>query len=259
MLYPHKNNSPLPLYFLASLGVHLIILASFILVLPSLKTPKYNRIMISFSSPISTNIDKKPVLQTSPPIIKKNNTQPIKKTQKVKKIQKSITKPIKKTQKKVVQKNKSLAIPKPQLAPHSFPIKTNIPAPQTITEPPTPSQSEILADKLDDILDQNTSHVPEIDFLVNASWSGTPRKTIAFPNLSAQIPSDYQSRGYGFSVTAKIIFSPQGWVSSVELIQSSGDPRIDRIFRNELRKIRIEESTNPNYDTIIKTFTISVK
>lgn len=123
-----------------------------------------------------------------------------------------------------------------------------------------PKEVDILANELDALLaEKKDKQIIQSDFLDDAYWSGSPRKTIAFPNISEQIPNEYKARGYGYSVTASMTFSPQGWVSSVELIRSSGDPRIDGIFRNELRKIRIEQSQKDTYETVVKTFTISIK
>ncbi len=124
---------------------------------------------------------------------------------------------------------------------------------------PVVDKTQEMSDKLDDVLNKKTQKKSTVDALADANWSGTPRKTLSFPNLTAKIPQQYKSRGYGFSITAKITFSPQGWVSGVELLRASGDPRIDGIFRTELRKIRIEPSKKTTYDTITKTFTISVK
>ena len=124
---------------------------------------------------------------------------------------------------------------------------------------PVVDKTQEMSDKLDDVLNKKTQKKSTADALADANWSGTPRNTISFPNLTASIPQQYKSRGYGFSITAKITFSPQGWVSGVELLRASGDPRIDGIFRTELRKIRIEPSKKTSYDTITKTFTISVK
>jgi len=276
MLYPQKNSSSLPLYFLVSLGIHIIILTTLIIIMPNLEKTKPNKITVQLQSNIpNLTFQGKELL----PIPNKKTTIP-----KNKIIKKSF--PKKQIKTKPIIKSSSIAIPKPEISPHSIPIEnkkspklkppkkvqassiSDIPKPIIINEKDTskntkkiitPNQSELLANELDSILNQNITIKKTQDFLENASWSGSPRKTIAFPNLNDKIASQYQSRGYGFSVTAKIIFSPQGWVSSVELLQSSGDPRIDRIFRNELRKIRIEESPKENYDTIIKTFTISIK
>ncbi|MGL4561076.1 MAG: hypothetical protein ACRCV0_02135 [Brevinema sp.] len=137
------------------------------------------------------------------------------------------------------------------------PVETTLP--ETI-KPQEPKEEELLAHELENLLAQKKDEkIQQSDFLENASWSGAPRKTIIFPKITEQIPDQYKARGYGYSVTASMTFSPQGWVSSVELIKSSGDPIIDNIFRNELRKIRIEESSKNTYDTVVKTFTISIK
>ncbi|MGL4389035.1 MAG: hypothetical protein ACRCTJ_06565, partial [Brevinema sp.] len=129
-----------------------------------------------------------------------------------------------------------------------------------ISEPVPPKEESILANELENLLAQKQDKsISQSDFLEDASWSGAPRKTIIFPKITEKIPSEYQARGYGYSVTASITFSPQGWVSAVELLKSSGDPVIDNVFRNELRKIRIEESSKNSYDTVVKTFTISIK
>ena len=153
------------------------------------------------------------------------------------------------------------------LEPEPTPVTPKVvtpPAPVQQAKPVAPStpvvdKTKEMSDKLDDALNKKTQTKSTVDALADAKWSGTPRKTLSFPNLTAKIPQQYKSRGYGFSITAKISFSPQGWVSSVELLRSSGDPRIDGIFRTELRKIRIEPSKKTTYDTITKTFTISVK
>ncbi len=119
-------------------------------------------------------------------------------------------------------------------------------------------QQQKLSRELDDLLNSKTQR--QADFLDGASWTGSPRRTVSFPDLLASIPKEYRDRGYGFSVTAKITFNQQGLVASIDLVQGSGDPRIDSVFRSELRKIRIEpKQGDARYDSITKTFTVSVK
>ncbi|MGL5956039.1 MAG: hypothetical protein ACRC0X_05485 [Brevinema sp.] len=128
-----------------------------------------------------------------------------------------------------------------------------------VEQPIVKTPKKDLSDELEQLLNKKDTKVSDTDFLADASWVGSPRKTLSFPNLTASIPQQYKTRGYGFAVTARITFSSQGWVSSIELIQGSGDPRIDSIFRTELRKIRIEPISKNSFDTITKTFKVSVK
>lgn len=244
MAKPIKQIS-LSYYIIGSIGIHAVILGMFALFSPLVKQAEYGRI-------ITVNI------KTITP--QQHSTLPTEPVH-------PIVPPAKKIVKKIQQKD---PLPHPSL---KKTIKSPTPT-ESITEEKNilpdiviskteseDKQKDIVTEKLDSILEkkeQTTTKQPS-DFLANASWMGTPRKTIAFPNIASRISELQNTRGYGYSVTARITFTPQGWVSSVELIRTSGDPRIDHIFRNELRKIRIEENKSGQVDTVIKSFNISVK
>lgn len=247
MIYPVKKSNPLGLYFVFSIAIHLIFFSFFHFFTPKQKTYIQKSILVKVTTIGDNNISD-PLPISSPP----------KKTPALKK---SFDKPI-------LQKPTNKAFEKKTLP--VKPVPTNIPQKNiqtpTSTKPLSPMKAQEikktkpdLASDLDKLLDASSFKPSTIDQLSDATWAGKPRKAIFFPDLSSSIPFHYQSKGYGFSVTAKITFNPQGWVSAVELLHSSGDSFIDSIFRTELRKIQIESSMNNLYETIVKTFTISVK
>lgn len=239
-----QQYSPFSLFLTISLGIHFIALVTFSVFSPKFIKIKNTNISIQINgmqNQISSPLQEIPTpVQTKPAVPKKATQTPVQ------------TKP---------------SVPK-KVAQTPVPAVLEVPTPElqsdTVASTPNPTQqledkTKDISDTLDDLLNQKTQKKASSDVLADAQWSGTPRKTLLFPNLIASIPQQYKSRGYGFSITAKITFSPQGWVSAVELLRTSGDPRIDSIFRTELRKIRIEPSSKTSYDTITKTFTISVK
>lgn len=284
-MVPTPNTPSTSLYLIVSLGLHILGLTFFTVFSPKMIQPAQTLITVNLSG-VSRPSKKK--LSLPRPAQKKT----IAEIPKSAPLEKSITKlDVKKTvaEKTLVEipkptplkvvSEKTIAIPVPlrknvikPKAQNTIVPKTPIPAPR-VKHVQTPQPKKIptqnsqaqkqknISKELESLLDKKTASKakPTTDVLADAQWSGTPRKTISFPNLTAAIPQQYRSKGYGFSVTAKIIFNPQGWVSAVELIHPSGDPRIDSIFRTELRKIRIEASKKRNYDTITKTFNFSVK
>lgn len=233
-------------YIIGSIGIHAIVFGIFTLLSPLTKQTETHRIIAVNISTISPARSTTPVKQTQP-----------------------IIPPVKKVVKKIQQKDPLPSPPKnsDQKPTKSSPSTEHIEEKSTLPNAAIPEiipenkQNDTITEKLDSILQkkEQTPNKKADDFLANASWIGKPRKTIAFPNISARISELQNIQGYGYSVTARITFTPQGWVSSVELIRASGDPRIDHIFRNELRKIRIEENKSGQVDTVIKTFNISVK
>lgn len=233
-------------YIIGSVGIHAIIFGLFALITPLTKqTEAYRMIAVNINT-ISPERSS-PAVQQTPPSLP-----PVKKV--VKKIQQKdpVPSPPK------ISDTKPTPLPEPKEIIEEKPILPDIDVPETIQEN---KQPDPITEKLDAIFQKKEQTVNKTtdDFLANASWIGRPRKTIAFPNIAARISTLQNTQGYGYSVTARITFTPQGWVSSVELIRASGDPRIDHIFRNELRKIRIEENKSGQVDTVIKTFNISVK
>lgn len=233
-------------YIIGSVGIHAIIFGLFALITPLTKQTETHRIIAVNINTISPELST-PTVKQAPPSIPS-----------VKKIVKKIQQkdPVPSSPK--VSDTKPTALPAPIEITEEKPILSNIAVPETIQEN---KQHDPITEKLDSVFQkkEQISTKKTDDFLANASWIGKPRKTIAFPNISARISELQNIQGYGYSVTARITFTPQGWVSSVELIRASGDPRIDHIFRNELRKIRIEENKSGQVDTVIKTFNISVK
>lgn len=273
------NTSSLPLFIIMSLGIHMVGLSFFVFLSPTFIEKQSTKIILNINSnsslskiePTFSTPDKIASSKTPTKTIKEKTKPVLKKTTPT--IENKIVKKVKAVQKKsftpTVAKEIRPVLKTPTITEQPIKEEINKPPPQTI-EPLTiekeipnevkkVSQQQQLASELDNLLKKRIVKTSPTDFLANATWSGTPRKTISFPKLATQIPQQYKSRGYGFSVTAKITFSPQGWVSSVQLVHTSGDPRIDNIFRTELRKIRIEESKKNTYDTITKTFTVSVK
>lgn len=245
MAKPIKSIS-LSYYIIGSIGIHAIVFGMFALISPLTKQTETHRIIAVNINTISPERSA-PTIKQAPPIMP----------------------PVKKIVKKIQQKDQFPLPPKiSDKKPTTLPTPTEIieekSTPSDIAVPATTPeniQNNTITEKLDSIL-QKKEQIPNEktdDFLANASWIGKPRKTIAFPNISARISELQNIQGYGYSVTARITFTPQGWVSSVELIRASGNPRIDHIFRNELRKIRIEENKSGQVDTVIKTFNISVK
>ncbi len=294
----HKSSSPLSLYIILSVGIHIVGASLFAVFSPKIQPTQ--SVQITLSSKSGSNIVAKQdtVKQEIPSPVTPKTTQPIT----PKPVQKQISQPkpvqtqnqqVAKTpvQQPVVQK--TVQTQKPQTTPVQQPATPPKPVQQPIAQKPiqpqqtsqatppvpatTPQQvvaqqptsnpentiitnsNKDLSQELDQLLAQKTTTSTPTDALADATWGGTPRKTIAFPNIVASIPEQYKNRGYGFSVTAKITFSQQGWVSAVELVQGSGDPRIDGIFRTELRKIRVEPTSVARTDTITKTFKVSVK
>ena len=254
-----QQYSPFSLFLTISLGIHFIALVTFSVFSPKFIKIKNTNISIQINgmqNQISSPLQEIPTpVQTKPAVPKKATQTPVQTKPSV---------PKKATQTPVQTKP---SVPK-KVAQTPVPAVLEVPTPElqsdTVASTPNPTQqledkTKDISDTLDDLLNQKTQKKASSDVLADAQWSGTPRKTLLFPNLIASIPQQYKSRGYGFSITAKITFSPQGWVSAVELLRTSGDPRIDSIFRTELRKIRIEPSSKTSYDTITKTFTISVK
>ena len=283
MIYPQKKENSLPSYLLMSLGLHIIVIALFSVLNPKFVQEQYTQITINIGGgqiarpPITP---AKPIPTQSKPVLKEETKEMpvVKETVLPKAVSKEIVTPAvpvapSPVKTPVLKKENPAPTPPKEVTPpaQNSPQAVTPPAPiqktiekqapvPVVTEPKKVAKEESeLASALDDILTKKTSTKAASDFLADAAWTGTPRKTIDFPNITSKIPPQYKNRGYGFSVTAKITFSAQGWVSGVELLHTSGDPRIDSIFRSELRKIRIEESSKNGFDTIIKTFTVSVK
>ncbi|SFB90385.1 protein TonB, links inner and outer membranes [Brevinema andersonii] len=242
-----KSIKPISLsyYIIGSIGIHAIVFGIFTLLSPLTKQTETYKIIAVNISTISSERSAPPIKQAQP-----------------------IIPPVKKIVKKIQQKDLLPSPPKSdkkltKSSPSTEPIEEKSTLPNSAIPEiiPENKQNDTITEKLDSILQkkEQTPNKKADDFLANASWIGKPRKTIAFPNISARISELQNIQGYGYSVTARITFTPQGWVSSVELIRASGDPRIDYIFRNELRKIRIEENKSGQVDTVIKTFNISVR
>ncbi len=97
------------------------------------------------------------------------------------------------------------------------------------------------------------------DPLSDASWGLRPRKTTFFPDIQSKIPDKYKKKGLSYSITVILTFDKNGLASRVEIISSSGDPAIDSIFNEELRKIRVEPIDEDRIDKITKVFKISLK
>lgn len=100
---------------------------------------------------------------------------------------------------------------------------------------------------------------PSGDPLSDANWSVKPRRTLFFPDIQSKIPEKYKKKGLSYSITVRITFDKNGLATRVEIVSSSGDPKIDSIFNNELRKIRVESISESRVDEIAKTFKISLK
>ncbi|MGA2141717.1 MAG: hypothetical protein ABSG94_04765 [Brevinematales bacterium] len=97
------------------------------------------------------------------------------------------------------------------------------------------------------------------DPLSDASWGSKPRKTTFFPDIQSRIPEKYKKKGLSYSVTVNLSFDRNGLATGVEIITSSGDPAIDSIFNEELRKIRVEPIDADRIDKVTKIFKISLK
>ncbi len=97
------------------------------------------------------------------------------------------------------------------------------------------------------------------DPLGGAKWSLKPRKTVFFPDIQSKIPDEYKKKGMSYSITARMVFDNNGLAIRVDIIRSSGDPDIDRIFFSELKKIRVEPVNDYKTDEITKTFSINLK
>ncbi len=97
------------------------------------------------------------------------------------------------------------------------------------------------------------------DPLSGVNWSSKPRKTVFFPDIQSKIPDEYKIKGMSYSITAKIAFDRNGLAIRVDIVRSSGDPIIDRIFFTELKKIRIESIDENRIDEISKSFSINLK
>ncbi len=303
-----NSNSPLSLFIMLSMGLHIIGASLFVVFAPKIQQVHSVEIVLQPSNSAGTRVARQsvqntlpikevqqevPVSQpiqapTQPPIQQQSVAQVPAISQPVQTptpVSQPVQTPIKSTP---VQPAQPVALaPSPQPVQAPTPVAQAKPVPQQVVQQATQpvvqqvvqtnrvvaqqpttntahtvltNSSKDLSEELDQLLAQKTtSTTKSTDELADATWSGAPRKTISFPNIVASIPGEYKARGYGFSVTAKITFSQQGWVSSVELTQGSGDPRIDGIFRTELRKIRVEPIQVVRSDTITKTFKVSVK
>jgi TonB family protein len=97
------------------------------------------------------------------------------------------------------------------------------------------------------------------DPLSDASWGAKPRKTTFFPDIQSRIPDKYKKKGLSYSVTVSLTFDRNGLATGVEIITSSGDPAIDSIFNEELRKVRVEPIDADRIDKVTKIFKISLK
>ena len=97
------------------------------------------------------------------------------------------------------------------------------------------------------------------DPLGNAQWTSRARKTLFFPDLESKIPQEFKRKGIGYSVTARIAFDKNGLAVRVNILKSSGESAIDRVFNSELRKIRVESIAENRVDEVTKTFSISLK
>lgn len=126
-----------------------------------------------------------------------------------------------------------------------------------------------ISENIDNILDADEPTKEEVaplpgevgrsDPLSDVEWNSKPRKTLFFPDIESKIPQEYRTKGKGYSVTVKMAFDPNGLAIKVEIIESSGDSKIDSIFSTELRKVRVESISGQGIDEVTKTFTISVK
>lgn len=97
------------------------------------------------------------------------------------------------------------------------------------------------------------------DPLSGGKWSSKARQTIFFPDIQSKIPPELRKKGVGYSVTAKIKFDKNGLPIYVEIIKSSGNSVVDRIFNSELKKIRVEPVDKDVVDEVVHTFRIYVK
>lgn len=246
MIAPIKTSNPLSLYFVFSIAIHIICVSIFHILIPKQKEYIKKSMLVEFMNTrdISTSSIENIADNKSMECKKSKITAPSQKSRLPISQKSNLVKTTPTIQNKIKQNNPSTS------------VKQAIPQPQLSRE--EKMKLELTSD-LDKILDASAKQYHNNDLLSDATWSGQPRKTIFFPDLAQSIPERYHAKGYGFSVTAKITFDPQGWVSSLELLHTSGDPYIDSIFRIELRKIQIEHGTSTVYDTIVKTFTISVK
>ncbi|MGL4677541.1 MAG: hypothetical protein ACRCWI_07745 [Brevinema sp.] len=289
MFAPHSPSSPFSLFLGLSLGFHIIGIAFFMLITPkeipessiqitlqSFKQQTTESVLANNTTPIQQSTPVKQVApKKSPKEITPTITKEVIKTVTPKEvIQESPPQKIAPIKENLPKKTETLPTPQkpeppikeisppqldPPITPNTEPIQPSPPIDKIPVVEQVKNVNKDLSDELEQLLAKKDNIATDVDFLADASWIGTPRKTLSFPNLTASIPQHYKTRGYGFAVTARLTFSSQGWVSSVELVQGSGDPRIDSIFRTELRKIRIEPSSKNSYDTITKTFKVSVK
>ncbi|MGL5721490.1 MAG: hypothetical protein ACRCY4_03720 [Brevinema sp.] len=281
----HSSKNPLSAFLFFSSVVHVVILFIAFVIFPLIK-PKPVIKMISFSlvsdipspatqaeNPIPAPAPSpQPTQQATPtpaPVqTPQATTQPVRRKETL--VARTPTPAPQAPAPVVQQPAPTVRVPAPTPAPPPTPAPVVQPPVQQPVSTPTPVrtasqiENDDLANQVDSLLasrPNNTSSPASTssDFLAGGSWIGSPRKTIAFPNIKARIDELENQQGYGYSVTARITFTAQGWVSMVELTRASGDPRIDNIFRNELRKIRIEESRIGSVDTVIKSFVISVQ
>ncbi|MGL5254741.1 MAG: hypothetical protein ACRC9L_07100 [Brevinema sp.] len=283
---PSKN--PLSAFLFFSLMVHAVILLIFFVIQPFVKpkpviqTISFNLVSdnpapaVKAANPIPAPAPApapQPVKQASSTSMPntKPTTQPVNRKESLvtRPTPAPVTPPIPQSSPKptVQQAPKPTVTPPTPVTPAVAQVQQPEVAPQPVAPPPTRTASQVendnIANQVDSLLATRAKKAEpspsSSDFLAGGSWIGSPRKTIAFPNIKARIDELENKQGYGYSVTARITFTAQGWVSMVELTRASGDPRIDNIFRNELRKIRIEESRVGSVDTVIKSFVISVQ
>ena len=285
----HSSKNPLSAFLFFSSVVHIVVLFVAFVIQPLVK-PKPVIKTISFNlisnTPVPSAKAENPIPSPAPSPQPTAQAEPIP-TPKPVQTPKATTQPVRRKETLVarastpaptVQKTPTPAVQAPAPVPTPSPAVQTPPAPtpipqvqqpvaQPVASPPVRTAAQVendsLASQVDSLLaarPKNAESAPSSsDFLAGGSWIGSPRKTLAFPNIKARIDELENQQGYGYSVTARITFTAQGWVSMVELTRASGDPRIDNIFRNELRKIRIEESRIGSVDTVIKSFVISVQ
>jgi len=97
------------------------------------------------------------------------------------------------------------------------------------------------------------------DPLGGAQWSSQPRKVVSFPDIKSKIPDEYKKKGLSYSLTARIAFDKNGLAVRVDIISSSGDPTIDDIYHNELRKILVEPTSDDVVVEVTQNFLIDLK
>ncbi len=91
----------------------------------------------------------------------------------------------------------------------------------------------------------------------NAKWTYSPRRVVKW--VEPQIPQSVRKKGRTYRITLRFYIEPDGTVSRVDLIKSSGEPKLDYAFIRAMRKILFDRASYGKTEKAVVTFTVKVK